>query len=47
MPGESLFKCNEFSNKVFFVNKGEIEFFLKRKDQDYTICILKVFNLNY
>lgn len=31
-PQELLFKEGEFDDKIFFVYKGEVEFFLRKKE---------------
>jgi len=46
-PGEIVFSCNETDNRIFFINKGEVELFLeknKKKDEQdiYSYDVLTV-----
>ena len=46
-PGEIIFTMSEIDNRIFFINKGEVELFLeknkKKDDQDnYSYDILLV-----
>jgi CRP-like cAMP-binding protein len=46
-PGEVVFSLNEADNRIFFINKGEVELFLeknKKKDEQdiYSFDVLTV-----
>lgn len=33
-PGETIFSFNEVDNRIFFINKGEVELFLEKDNKN-------------